>query len=78
MRRGPLQGAAHLALIQRCGLGLPEDHAEGDAPGVRGEDPADGEPHLSHADGDETVGTGPDKQLPVALPEAGDVFHCEG
>lgn len=68
----------YLTLIQGCVLRLPEDHAEGDTLGVGGEDPADGEACLSHGDGDEAVGAGPHKQLPVALPEAGDLFHCEG
>lgn len=71
-------GNEHLTLIQWRVLCLPEDHAEGDTLGVRGEDPADGEAWLSHADGDEAVGTGPHKQLPIALPEVGDLFHCEG
>lgn len=77
--QGPWAGSRpYLALVQRCVLHLPEDHAERDALGVGGEDPADGEAGLGHSDGDEAVGTGPHKQLPVALTEVGDLFHREG
>lgn len=68
----------YLTLIQWGVLGFPEDHAEGDTLGIGGEDPADGEACLGHGDGDEAVGTGPHKQLPVGLPEVGDFVHCEG
>ena len=68
----------HLTLIQRRVLRLPVHHTEGDTLGVGGEDPADGEACLGHGDGDEAIGTGPHKQLPVALPEVGDLFHREG
>lgn len=76
----PLAGSwpPYLALIQRRVLCLPEDHAEGDTLGVGGEDPVDGEAGLGHGDGDEAVGTGPHKQLPVTLPKAGNLIHCEG
>lgn len=72
------RGNEDLTLIQWCVLCLLEDHAEGDALGVGGEDPADGEACLGHGDGDEAVGTRPHEQLPVAFPEVGDLFHCEG
>lgn len=71
-------GNEYLTLLQRCVLCLLEDHTEGDTLGVRGEDPADGEAGLGHSDGDEAVGTGPNEQLPIALSEVGDLFHCEG
>lgn len=71
-------GNENLTLIQWRVLRLPEDHAEGDTFGVGGEDPADGEAGFGHGDGDEAVGAGPHEQLPVAFPEVGDLFHCEG
>lgn len=75
----PLAGRwPHLTLIQWRVLRLSVHHTEGDTLGVGGEDPADGEACLGHSDGDEAIGTGPHKQLPVALPEVGDLFHCEG
>lgn len=73
-----LGSLAYLALVERRVFCLLEDHTEGDALGIRREDPADGEARLSHGDGDQAVGTGPHKQLPAALPEAGDLLYCEG
>lgn len=75
--QAPCGEPAYLTLIQRCVLCLLEDHTEGDALGVGGEDPTDGEACLGHGDGDDTVGTGPHEQLPVALPKVGDLVHRE-
>lgn len=76
--QGLSRDPAHLALIQWGVLRLPEDHTEGDALGVGGEDPADGEACLGHGDGDEAVGAGSHEQLPGTLPEAGDLLRGEG
>lgn len=67
-----------LALVEWCIFCLLEDHTKGDALGIRREDPADGKARLGHGDGDQAVGTGSHKQLPVALPKAGDLLYCEG
>lgn len=71
-------GNEDLALVEWRVFCLLEDHTEGDALGIRREDPADGKARLSHGDGDQAVGTGPHKQLPVSLPKAGDLLYCEG
>lgn len=71
-------GNEDLALVEWCVFCLLEDHTEGDALGVRREDPADSEARLSYGDRDQAVGTGPHKQLPVTLPKADDLLHCEG
>lgn len=71
-------GNEDLALVEWCVFCLLEDHTERDALGVRREDPADSEAGLSYSNRDQAVGTGPHKQLPVTLPKADDLLHCEG
>lgn len=78
MLRSLVGSLAYLALVEWRVFCLLEDHTEGDALGIRREDPADGKARLGHGDGDQAVGTGPHKQLPAALPKAADLFYCEG
>lgn len=78
MLRTLVGSLAYLALVKRCVFCLLEDHTEGDALGVRREYPADSEARLCYSDGDQAVGTGSHKQLPVTLSKAGDLIHCEG
>lgn len=72
------QGDQHLRLLHG-GVGtLSVHHAEGDALGLRGEDPGDAGPGVSHGDAYQAVAARLDEELSGAVPETGDVFDAEG
>jgi len=68
----------YLCLLYRRVRALSVHHAEGDALGLRGEDPADGGPAVAHGDAYQAVAARLDEELSGAVPEAGDVLDAEG